>query len=157
MSDEFLDLRTFRQPRGTFDSSAGLEIVIADTGCNSGIDVAIYRVDSGQVLFETVLVGPESRILLTHRSLETEAFWQCLKLYRHVHSAQGIFVTARCRFSPLKIATSTKHMGQAENRNMRFLRMVEAILEELQMREPGLAIQVAVTHRNPRFDHYFEG
>ncbi len=148
-----MNSRIFRQPLAPLTESAVLEIVIADGGCDNGIDVTIYAVGSGQIVFETILVDPDSQVLLASGSLETEAFWQCLNSYCCVDVAQDIFVTARCRFSPLTIAISTKRIGPAETRNVRFLRLVEALLDELQTRNPSFTAQVAVTHRNPSFDH----
>jgi hypothetical protein len=145
----FTDSGLFRQPQTLTEQSAALELVITDTGCDNGVDVAIYAEGSGQMVFETVLASPSSKVLLTHGSPETETFWQCLKIHRCYGVCPDVFVTARCRFSPLKIAVSTQPMGQQETRNMRFLGLVNAILSELKVRERGVAAQVVVTHRNP--------
>jgi hypothetical protein len=153
---DFMNSQMSRQPQAPVTESAVLEIVIADSGYNDGIDVTVYAVGSGQIVYETILADPDSQILLTHGSHETEAFWQCLNLHCRVDVAQDIFVTVRCRFSPFTIAVSTKRIGAAETRNVRFLRLVEVILDELQTQNPCLTAQVAVTYRNPSFDHCLE-
>jgi len=129
-----------------------LEIMITDMGCNDGIDVIIHGVESGLIVFETVLADANSRALLTNGTPETETFWQCVNRNAWAGVDQQLFLTARCRFNPLTIAVSTKRMRNAEMCNVRFLRLVEDLLDELQTREPGLAVQLAVTHRNPTFD-----
>lgn len=148
MSHNVINSGVFRQPQVAFAESAALEIVFADAGQTQGIDVTIYAVGSDQIVFETILVGPNSQALLTHGSAETEAFWQCLNLRSGANLAQDIFLTARCRFNPLSIAVSTKRMGRAEARNVRFLRLIEAVLDELQTRKPGSAVQVAIVTKN---------
>ncbi|WP_139816278.1 hypothetical protein [Planktotalea arctica] len=156
MQHDFMHALMFRQPQASLMELAVLEIVIADAGYDNGIDVTIYAVGSGQIVFDTILVDPDSQVLLTHGSPETEAFWQRLNLHCCIDVVQNIFVTARCRFSPLTIAVSTKRIGPAETRNVRFLRLVEALLDELQTRRPSLTAQVAVTHSNPSFDRCFK-
>jgi len=148
MSDNFMNLEMFRQPQVPLAESAALEIVIADAGHTHGIDVTIYAVGSDQIVFETVLLDPDSQTLLTHGSAETEAFWQCLNLHCCANYTQDIFLTARCRFNPLAIAVSTERIGGAETRNVRFLRLIEAILDELETRKPGSAVQVAIVTKN---------
>lgn len=131
-----------------------LAISITDLGADEGIDVAIHVDHSDEPVFETILADPESRVLLTNGSLETEAIWRCVRRIVSIDRVQKIFVTARCRSSLLGMAISTRRMGYAERRNARFLRLIEDILDEFQTREPGLLVEVAVTHRNPKFDHY---
>lgn len=143
-----MNSQAFRQPLAPLAGSAALEIVIADVGCDNGIDVTIYALGSDRIVFETILVDPDSQALLTYGSTETEAFWQCLNYHCCVNLTQDIVLTARCRFNPLAIAVSAKRMGQAETSNVRFLRLVEAMLDELQTRKPGSAVQVAVVTQN---------
>ena len=128
-----------------------LALDIIDQGADAGLDVAIRDESSGHILFETVLADPESRILLTFGSLETESFWQCLRTHRCVNHIRHLLITARCRFSILPTATASKRRGQTEMRNARFLRLIEALVDELQTREPAMSVEVAVTHRNPAF------
>jgi len=125
---------------------------MTDMGANEGIDVVVHVGASGGVVFEAVLAEPESTMLLTSGSVETEAFWQCMRSHIRIHGARQLFLTARCRSSPLAIAVSSLRVGYAERRNVRFLRLVEDILDEFRTREPGLSVGVAVTHRNPEID-----
>lgn len=129
-----------------------LELDLTDMGADEGIDVALHTGATNRVVFETVLANPESRLLLTSGSVETEAFWQCVR--RHICSdgVGQLFLTARCRLSPLAIAVSIRRMGYAEMHNVKFLRLVEDILDEFRTREPGLSFEVAVTYRNPEID-----
>ena len=128
-----------------------LALDITDMGADDGIDVTIRDQVSGRIQFETVLADPKSRTLLTFGSPETETFWQCLHAYRCVDRVQHLFVTARCRFGILATSVSTKRLTRAEVRNVAFLRLVEDVLDELQTREPGMSVEVSVTHRNPVF------
>lgn len=128
-----------------------MAIDITDLGSDEGIDVTMYAEGSDQVLFETILSDPESRVLLTYGSRETETFWQCLHDQASVGHARDLFLTARCRFSLLTAATSTRRIGHMEVRNVRFLRLIEDLLDELQTRKPGISVELAVTHRNPAF------
>lgn len=151
MARAFTTTGQFRHAANPINEKPLLALDITDMGADNAIDVTIRDEVSGRILFETVLAAPESRTLLTFGSPETEAFWQCLHTYRCVDRAQHLYLTARCRFSPLTAATSTRRMGHAEIRNVRFLRLVEEVLDELQTREPGMSVEVAVTHRNPLF------
>ena len=148
MPHNSMNLERFRQPQVSLAGFAALEIVIADAGPTHGIDVTIYATGSDQIMFETVLVDPESQTLLTHGSAETEAFWRCLNLHCCLNSTQDIFLTARCHFNPLPIAVSTKRMGRAETRNVQFHRLIEAMLDELQTRKPVSAVQVVIVTKD---------
>ncbi|HEY9040138.1 MAG TPA: hypothetical protein VIN05_14490 [Roseovarius sp.] len=149
MHRAFTRSRHFRQPAAPMNGRPALALDITDMGADDGIDVMIHDENTGRILFESVLVDPESRVLLTHGSPETEAFWQCLHARGRVDRDRHLFLTARCRFSLLTAAIFTKRMGRAEVRNVRFLRLVEEMLDELQTREPWMSVEVAVTHRNP--------
>ena len=111
MAHNFMNSGMFRQPQVPLAEPAALEIVIADAGHTNGIEVTIYAVGSDQIVFETILLDPDSQALLTHGSAETEAFWQCLNLHCCANFTQDIFLTARCRFNSLAIAVSAKRMG----------------------------------------------
>lgn len=128
-----------------------LALDFTDRGFDDGIDVTLYAESSDQILFETILTDPKSQTLLTFGCPETQVFWQCLHTHASVDYAQKLSLTARCRFSPLAFVISTKSMGHAEIRNVDFLRFVEEVLDEVLTREPGLIVEVALTHRNPAF------
>lgn len=147
----FPTIGPFRQSFSSMNPRPAMAIDITDLGSDEGIDVTIYAEASGQILFETILADPESRVLLTHGSSVTEAFWQCLHTHRCVVGVSHLLLTARCRFSLLTAATSTRRIGHMEVRNVRFLRLIEDLLDELQTREPGISVELAVTHRNPAF------
>lgn len=149
MHRAFIRMRQVGQPSGAGDDRSILALDITDMGADDGIDVIIVEGDTGRVLFETVLACPESRTLMTLGSPETETFWQCLHNYRRAGRGRHLFLTAQCRFSLLTAAISTGRMGCNEFRNVRFLRLIEDVLDELQTREPGMSVEVAVTHRNP--------
>lgn len=151
MRFEFPTIGPFRHPVDSMNRGRGLALDITDFGTDEGIEVTIYAKGSGQILFETILADPESRVLLTHGTAETEAFWQCLHTQASVGHEHHLFLTARCRFSLLTPAISTRRMGHAEIRNVEFLRLIEVLLDELQTREPGMPVELAVTHRNPAF------
>ena len=144
MAHTFMKLSLLSQKMVPLAESSALEIVIVDAGPTDGIEVVICAVDSDQIVFEAILVDPESQALLTHGSPETEAFWQCLNLHCCVSSTQDIFLTARCFFDPLTITVSPNLMGQAETRNAQFHRLVEAMLDELQTWKPDSAVQVTI-------------
>jgi len=128
-----------------------LALDFTDRGFGEGIDVTIYAVGSDQILYETILTDTESRTLLFCGDPEAEIFWRCLHTPIGVDSLQKLFLTARCRFNPLAIDISTKSTGRPEVRNAGFLRLVEEVLDELMTREPGLLVEVALTHRDPAF------
>jgi hypothetical protein len=151
MHRAFIRTGQFVQPAGPMGDRPVLALDIKDMGADEGIDVVIYDQDSDQILFETVLADPESRTLLTCGSLETEAFWQCLHSHRCVDRVRHLCLTARCRFSLWNAVISAKRLGPAEVRNVRFLRLVEEVLDELQTRQPCMSVEVAVTHHNPVF------
>ncbi len=154
MHRAFIRMRQIRQPSGPMDDRSMLALDITDMGVDEGIDVTILDEDSGRIVFETVLVDPESRALMTFGSLETETFWRCLRSQRCDGRRRHLFLTARCRFSLLTAANFTNRMGRREVRNVRFLRLVEELLDELQTRDPGTSVEVAMTHRNPAFANY---
>ncbi|AXI49087.1 hypothetical protein C1J03_23470 (plasmid) [Sulfitobacter sp. SK012] len=151
MHDDIPNTGQFRKPIGTIDPRKMLALDITDLGVDEGIDVTIYPESSDQILFETILANPESRTLLAYGSREAKVFWQCLNTYVGVEYAPKLLLTARCRFSPLAIAVSTKSMGHAGVRNTGFLRLVEELLDEILTREPGVLVEVALTHRYPAF------
>lgn len=141
----------FRRPAGPMNERPILALDITDMGVDEGIDVAIHDEDSNQLLFETVLVDPDSKTLLAFGSSETEAFWQCLHTHRGVGRDRHLFLTARCRFNLLTALISPKRISHAEVRSARFLRLIEEVCDELKTREPGMVVEIAVTHRNPAF------
>ena len=151
MNDNSAKIWRSRQRVGAVDQRPALVLDFTDRGFDEGIDVTIYPEGSDQILFETILVDSESRVLLVYGGPEAEAFWQCLNTYACIDHAQKLSLTARCRFSPLAIAVSTKSMGRAELRNAGFLRLIEEVLDEFLTREPGVVVEVALTHRNPAF------
>ena len=151
MHDDFSKTQKFREPIDAIDPNAMLELDIKDRGTDEGIDVTIFAEGSDRNLFETILVDPESRTLLTYGDPEAEVFWQCLYTHACANHAPKLLLTARCRFSPLAIVISKRSMGHAEVRNVGFLRLVEEILDEVLTRAPGLLVEVALTHRNPAF------
>jgi len=151
MHHAFMRIQKLRPTAGPVGEPPVLALNITDMGGQDGIDVSIRDEASDQIYFETVLADPDSRILLTVGSPETETFWRCLHTLRSVGHTQHLFLTARSRFSLLTAAISTKRITRAEVRNVAFLRLVENLLDELQTREPGLALEVAVTHRNSAF------
>ena len=151
MHRAFLRTEQFRHADSAMDERPVLALDITDMGADDGIDVTIRDTVSGRTLFETVLADPKSRTLLTFGSPETEAFWQCLHARGHIHRVRHLFLTARCRFSLLTAAVSTRRMGHTELRNVAFLRLIEDLLDELRTREPGTSVEVSVTHRNPKF------
>lgn len=130
------------------DASPILEMEIADLGADEGIDVAIYADQPSRLVFDTVLVDPESDQLLKQGSIETEAFWRCIRRHITDRNIRQLFVTLRCSSSLIATAISSRRMGYAEMRNVRFLRMAEDILDELTTREPCLGVDVIVTYRN---------
>lgn len=144
MAHNFTKLGLLSQQKVPMAEFTALEIVITDTGPTHGIEVLIFAVGSDQIVFEAILIDPESQALLTHGSAETEAFWQCLNSHCCVNFTQDIFLTARCFFDPRTIAVSLDLMGQAETRNARFHRLVEAMLDELKTRKPDSTVKVTI-------------
>jgi hypothetical protein len=138
-----------RQCAGAMDQRPVLVLDITDQGYTKGIDVTIYPEGSDQILYETILLDPESQALLAYGSPEAEAFWQCLNTYGCVNHAKKLSLTACCLFNPLSVALSTRSMGHAELRNTQFLRLVEEVLDEFFTREPAVDVEVALIHRSP--------
>jgi len=128
-----------------------LALDITDMGFDDGIDVAIHGEATVDIIFETVLSDPNCRSLLTAGSPETEVFWQSLQPRHCLERVPHLLLTARCCFSLFPPVVSTKRFARADFRNAAFLRLIEDMLDELQTRVPGMAVEVAVTHRNPLF------
>lgn len=134
---------------GQCDPCGFLELEIADLGSSEGIDVSIYVDHPNRIVFETILASPESTLLLTSGSDETEAFWGCICASVCIYGIQQVYLTARCNSSLYDVALSLGRMDCAGTRNVRFLRLVEDIVDELKTREPTLSVNIVTTHRNP--------
>lgn len=131
-----------------------LDLEIVDLGKHDGIKVALYVDQPDRLVFEVILADPESRQLMTDGSIETETFWKCIRTYVKKEAITQLFLTARCNSSPMLNAVSARCIGYAEMRNVRFLRLVEDILDEVATQEPALSVDVVVTYRNPDNDHF---
>lgn len=132
-----------------------LALTLTDSGANEGIDVAVHLGCPDAALYANILANPESRVLLSGDSPDAEVFWSCVGDTIRRYGLKQIHVNAQCRFSPLAIDVSTRRIGYAEMRNVSFLRLVEDIMDEIQTREPGLLIDVAIGHRNSELDACF--
>lgn len=136
------------------EASPVLALEIVDLGADDGVEVAIHSGQASRLVFEVLLVDPESDLLLTHGSIETETFWKCIRDQVNKGAITTLFLTTRCHSSPLPNAVSAKRISHAEMRNVRLLRLIDDILDELTTREPCLSVEVNVTYRNPKNEQF---
>lgn len=148
------DFKSFWEKLSQSDARHILELEIADMGADEGIEVTLHVDHPNRIIYDFILAGPESLMLLTAGSPETEFFWKCLRKHVHNESIKQLYLTARCSSSLLLTAMSPRLMSNAEVRNVNFLRLVEDILDELTTREPRLSVDIIITYLNPR-NHRF--
>ena len=132
------------------ETCSNLALEIVDLGADGGIEVSIHLGQPSSLVFEVLLVDPESDLLLTHGSIETETFWKCIRDHVNNEAITQLFLTARCHSSPMPNAVSARRIGYAEMRNVRFFRLIDDILDEFTTREPCLSVEVNVTYRNAK-------
>jgi hypothetical protein len=126
-----------------------LEIV--DWGPDDCIDISLGAGEAGVDMFQTIVPDPRNCTLLDQERPDAGVFWQTLRMLRVVTGSRCMVLSVRLHHEEADYDHDCDDLCPAELRDMRVLKMVEDLADEILTRFPGLRLWIETPGRDTYF------